>query len=93
MGGGLPPINFYSISINLFILLNEIITSSCTFLVSGERFFDKLSTTFKDKHNFNPKDIDRGIISKRFGYSTLSADSLYHGYLIDLIFKRSSDPQ
>ena len=31
---------------------------------------------FKNKFNFNPKDIDRGIFSQRFGYNESSADSL-----------------
>ncbi len=31
---------------------------------------------FIKKYNFNPKDIDRGIISSRFGYSDFEVDSL-----------------
>ena len=31
---------------------------------------------FVKKYNFNPKDIDRGIISSRFGYSDFEVDSL-----------------
>ena len=31
---------------------------------------------FENKHNFNPKDIDRGLISPRFGYLDSEVDSL-----------------